>query len=398
MLAASDCRTMLAVLGWLFAASIATSPVSAQTYLFYGTPSEAFKAQMATDLSSALQNAVALRQSLKANNYSMMADRKTIEQACSAGYHDTKTEAELLDALMGKDVYYLALYSQQGGPFGDRSRWTRLEALGGAPLDGGIRGSAEFAFSRWAATVNAIVGQAFSGNADKLRNAIAASADLYADYVVERNQAEINDLRQNITYKTPPQIHDPSPQVLADAYISIVLDPAIGRLKDTSPDKLSSWHAWLEDVRSAIIAYEKSPLDPQAIAARVRQDNPTAPDVADAFLRNATAHSKDGVANQAGIETAYDDAWIAGNYRRGVRVDTPPGRSAQLGRLKYVSDPASYLRLQSLQSREMLAQLNLNPVDMFFGRREDIIDKIKASSGETDDDWCTGQPLATQSH
>ena len=385
MPAASNRRVLLAATGALI---LAAAPARAQTYFFYGTPSEAYKAQMMLNLKTGLQSAVNLQQSVAVNNYSMMADRKTIEAACSSGSHDFATEARLADELRGKDVYYLVLYSQQAGLFSSRSNLTKLEALGGAPLDHGIRPSAEFAFSRWALSVNKAMGSAFSSSSGKLADAIASSADYYLDYVFERDRAEIGELSQNISYQTPPKIHDPSPKVLADAYISMVIDPAIARLSNPSPEELASLHAWEEDVRASIVAFEQVQLDPQKIALRVRQDNPRAPAVADAFLRNATAHLENGIANQADIERAYDGSWDAG---------LAPGRTKQLMTMKYVSDPSSFIHLQQIQSRDAMSRLHLNPVDMFYGRREDIIDTIKATSGEMDDDWCTGQPLTATS-
>jgi hypothetical protein len=50
----------------------AAVPVSAQTYLFYGTPGDAVKAQMMLDLKATLQDVVALRSSIQQTNQALV--------------------------------------------------------------------------------------------------------------------------------------------------------------------------------------------------------------------------------------------------------------------------------------------------------------------------------------
>jgi hypothetical protein len=367
-------------------AVVLVSPAGkAETVLFRGTPSQAFVAQIMLDLQNVARKAGELTY-MKREFSDQIADaRLSVNASCVSGTRDQASEARLVGLLRDKDLYYLFFYMQSGQAATSRAV-TAVDIMTGGKLDNGIRPSAEFAFARWALQIKAALGTALFRDENALESALRNSEASYVDYLIFRNEAEIEELTRNLNRP----VVEPAPGDLANAYVDAVLQPAIEDQKDITADDAAALHQWAEDVRAAIVAYEKFEPTPEALVEYLRKRQNYPERALQIFLQRANHAREHGQMNQAWLFREYHELRDQIDATRGIRPLNPgPPKALEVLRMKFATDPAPVNRMEYLVDKFHLARVNLQPSNNYIAVRQWLIDHRLTQTV----DWCTGQPL-----
>jgi hypothetical protein len=335
----------------------ARSPSRADTVLFYGTPGEAAVAQMTLDLKSVLQELPQAMADKRAFEGEIIRTRNQVRQAFSSNQRDLQAEAHFVHLLDEKDFYYLPFYMNQ---LGLRGPAKAMDDLTGGKLDGGIRPEAEYSFNAWAIAMKNAMTKFISEGQAGTEKAIQETQPLYINYIVARNEAELNAVTNG---RAEFMIPDPTPRQFADTYADKILKPALQEGRPWNGPTLTPQS--IEDLRQAVFEYESIKLDPEKIAKYLTGYNYY---VVEAFRKTAeqaqAQAASDPTGYQAVLEKAYSDAFVAEMARKGVPGMSPPSREAQLVQLKYASDPVVFNHLQQLDPHKQYLVFRPSVKDM----------------------------------
>jgi hypothetical protein len=262
---------------------------------------------------------------IEAARAKFFADRK-------AGISDTESLREFELQLLAKDIYYLTPYLYEGMTPAAIKQFQAVEKATGGPLDGGLPPRAITRFETWVTMVRDALhapppGKFWMPSQDELIAALSATSRYYENYRVERDRAELWRWR-TANQKAVPLAK--TPEERADAYIKYGLDRDIDiALKDRSEQDRAAATAklqpWREEIRKAIIDYEKSEVTREAVAACLRNVPEYKEEWVQRFLQETEPVSKLPPAAQFdAIVEAYLRIGETLDRERGTRYFRPP--------------------------------------------------------------------------
>ncbi|WP_428486350.1 hypothetical protein [Rhodopila sp.] len=365
----------------------------AQLIEYYHTPEEAVAAGVARDFKSAFLNLRAAALSKQELQGEIANARNAFLDGCAEGVRDPRAEADFAAALQKKDFYYLPFYVTGGSV---QSLPMVMDRATGGAVDGGIPRSAAFSFQAWANAISEMLRGVGSNDTEAIGAAAERSKLLYAQYVSFRNEAEIEYWRKN--RKLFGRASENDPEGLADTYVRVDLVPQITFLYGGEPDKLAALKTWSEQVRAAIIAYEKAQPTVDS-AVRIMQGANYPPDIIQAFTDEVNKASQNGRTNQAVLVQAYARALMANDKRKDPNQKHPrvPDMTGLQSELKDKADP------QAADQVNRLVRADPYPVpyDSYTFARFHMVHGdfyVSAPPILPGADWCTGHlPAGAQS-
>jgi hypothetical protein len=292
------------------------------------SPLEWYASSLADIVEKAKQASQAKRDAnaaIEAARAKFFADRK-------AGVSNPESLREFQLQLLAKDIYYLTPYLYEGMTPAAIRQFDAVEKLTGGPLDGGFPPQASGQFEDWVTMVRAALhapppGKLWMPSQGDLIAALSATSRYYENYRVVRDRAELWRWRTANQQAVPPA---KTPEERADAYIKYGLDRNIeNALKGLSEQERAAasekLKPWREELRKAIIDYEKSEATRDAVAACLRTKPEYREEWVQRFLQETAPVA--GLAPEAQFD-AIVEAYLRINEtvdrERGTRVGRPP--------------------------------------------------------------------------
>jgi hypothetical protein len=225
----------------------------------------------------AVEKAKEAKEARKAANASLEAARQKFFADRKAGLSDPESLQDFQIQLWQKDIYYLTPYLNEGMTPRAVKLFEGVEKLTGGLLDGGIPPDASGQFEEWVTMVRAALhapapGTIWLPSQAELIAALAATTSTYEKYRVVRDRAELWRWK-NANRKTVPLAT--TPEKRAEDYIQYNLDVDIerefkGLSEQERPGVSEKLSPWREELRKAIVDYEKSEVTRGAVAECLR--------------------------------------------------------------------------------------------------------------------------------
>jgi hypothetical protein len=252
------------------------------------------------------------------------------------GIRGGKAESEFAEVLYIKDVYYLSMFLKVHPSSTSANRMELLDSVPGSVLDGGILPQSSYRFDEWVDAVRAELlktpaGKSSAPTPAQLSKAVSDTAAAYELYRGVRDKEEFQIWRATNRMRVPPAT---TPEECADHYVMYVLDKKVRQalLSVPSTDRpamTEKMRIWMNQLRQAIVDYERSTPTVESVVDRMRSDN-----YPDAVIEFFTAKTSADIAREGPSKMEdilahwYDESIMMNDTLRGVRPPSPGSHGA----------------------------------------------------------------------